>query len=543
MLLGCMQDDQLLISSILDYAAENHPDREVVSKLSDGTVHRYGYSEVRSRAKRLAQALLRMGIHAPDRVATVASNSFRHLECFYGVSGIGAVVHTINPRLFGEQIKYIASHAEDRILIVDPGYVDLLETLVPELPAVEACIILCDESSMPATTLPNALCYETILAAESGQMEWPTFDERAASSLCYTSGTTGNPKGVLFSHRSTVLHAMNAAQTSVLGIGPAESILLIAPMYHANAWSIPYVAPLVGAKLILPGRDMGAANLHGLIASEQATLACAVPTVWNTLLQHVEENKLELAPLSRAVIAGVAVPPVMIDRLRERYDIAVLQFWGMTEMSPIATISTPVPILGRLAGAAQAEILSKQGRMPFGVRLKVVDDLGNRLPRDGRSTGHILGRGPWIANGYFKGAGGNVLDAEGWLPSGDVGFLDEYGYLKVTDRSKDVIKSGGEWISSVDLENAALTHEAVREAAVVGVRHPKWDERPLLLVTLKPGRSVSRDGLIAHLAGRFARWSLPDDVVFLDEMPYTATGKIKKAELRDRYRDYLARGS
>jgi fatty-acyl-CoA synthase len=539
MLIGCMQEQPLLISSLLEYAAENHADREIVSKLADGTVHRYGYADAHSRAKRLANALLRMGIGTSDRVGTIASNSFRHFECFYGVSGIGAVLHTINPRLFEEQIKYIINHAEDRIIIVDPLHVALLEKLAGQLPSVERYIILTDEHSMPNTTLPNVLCYETLLAAEDDQLEWPGFDERSASSLCYTSGTTGNPKGVLFSHRSTVLHAMHAAQTSVLGIGPSESILVIAPMYHANAWSIPYVGPMTGAKLVLPGRDMGAENLHDLIISENATFACAVPTVWNTLLQYVEHRQLDLKPLSRAAIAGVTVPPVMIDHLWNRYGISVLQFWGMTEMSPIATISTPIPKLGGLGEAERKAILSKQGRVLFGVKLKIVDEAGKRMPRDGASVGNIFGKGPWVANGYFKAEGGDVLDAEGWLPTGDVGFLDEFGYLKLTDRSKDVIKSGGEWISSVDLENAALTHEAVGEAAVVGVRHPKWDERPLLIITLKAGRSISRSQLMAHLAPHVAKWWLPDDVVVVEQLPYTATGKIKKSELRSQYRDYL----
>jgi acyl-CoA synthetase (AMP-forming)/AMP-acid ligase II len=539
MLKGCMQDEPLLISSLLDYAADNHPDREIVSKLPDGSVHRYGYAQARSRAKRLAKALLKRGIAASDRVGTLATNSFRHFECFYGISGIGAVLHTVNPRLFEAQIKYIVTHAEDRIMFVDPSYLELAERLAADLPCVEAYVVMTDATSMPTTSLPNAICYEMLLAEETDEFDWPTFDERAASSLCYTSGTTGNPKGVLYSHRSTLLHAMHAAQTSVLGIGPSEALLVIAPMYHANAWSTPYLAPLTGAKLILPGIDLGALNLHDLILSEGATFACAVPTVWTTLLQHVDARRGTLGKMTRAAIAGVTVPPSMIQHLRDRYGVTVLQFWGMTEMSPIATISTPVPALDKLSEPERLKILAKQGRIAYGVRLKIVDGTETPLPRDGASFGDIRGRGPWIANGYFKGEGGNVLDDDGWLPTGDVGFMDEFGYLKLTDRSKDVIKSGGEWISSVDLENAALSHPAVREAAVVGVYHPKWDERPLLIITLNDDKSVGNVELIEHLRPQVAKWWLPDDVVVIDDMPHTATGKILKTELRKTYAHHL----
>jgi acyl-CoA synthetase (AMP-forming)/AMP-acid ligase II len=539
MLLGCMQDEPLLISSLIEYAALNHPHREIVSKLPDGSVHRYGYARANERAKRLAKALVKRGIGVSDRVGTLATNSFRHFECFYGVSGIGAVLHTVNPRLFEAQIKYIVTHAEDRIMFVDPPYIELAERLAPDLPCVEAYVVMTDANSMPVNSLPNAVCYEALLDEGAEGLEWPRFDERAASSLCYTSGTTGNPKGVLFSHRSTLLHAFHAAQTSVLGIGPSESLLVIAPMYHANGWSTPYLAPMTGAKLILPGIDLGATNLHDLILSEEATFACAVPTVWTTLLQHVESKGGNLGKMTRAAIAGVTVPPSMIEHLRERYGVTVLQFWGMTEMSPIATISTPVPALDKLNESERLKVLAKQGRIAFGVRLKIVDSAGNLLPRDGASFGDIFGKGPWIANGYFKGEGENAIDADGWLPTGDVGFMDEFGYLKLTDRSKDVIKSGGEWISSVDLENAALTHPTVREAAVVGVYHPKWDERPLLIVTLKKGKSARRDELIEHLRPQVAKWWLPDDMVVIDEMPYTATGKIRKADLRKTYANYL----
>jgi fatty-acyl-CoA synthase len=534
-----MQDESLLISTILEYAACNHGTREIVSRLPDGMSHRYTYAEALARSKKLANALLRMGLAMSDRVGTLANNSFRHFECFYGVSGIGLVLNTVNPRLYDDQITYIINHAEDRVLFLDPIYAEVVERIVGDLTSVRTFVFFCTKDEMPRTNLPNTVCYEELIADESDALEWPSLNERAASVLCYTSGTTGNPKGVLYSHRSTVLHALHAAQTSVLGIGPAEVLMVIAPMYHAAAWSIPYVGPMTGAKLVFPGRDMSAENLHGLVAEEQVTFACAVPTVWNTLFDYVDQNKLSLNPMTRAAIAGVTVPPVMIDYLREKHGIAVLQFWGMTEMSPIATISTPTPVLDALEPADRANILCKQGRIAFGVQLKIVDDDGMLQPRDGTSAGHIYGRGPWIANGYYKGEGDRAVDEDGWLPTGDVGFLDRYGYLKVTDRSKDVIKSGGEWISSVDLENAVLSHPAIWEAAVIGIRHAKWDERPLMLLRFRVGQSADKDDILAHLASRVPKWWLPDDIVVVEEMPYTATGKIKKNQLRDRYTDHF----
>ncbi|WP_338019204.1 long-chain-fatty-acid--CoA ligase [Azospirillum doebereinerae] len=534
-----MQDVPLMISSLLDYAATNHPDREIVSRMPDGSIHRYGYADAHDRAKRLAKALLGCGIRPGDRIATLATNSFRHFECFYGVSGIGAVLHTVNPRLFETQIDYIVTHAEDRVLFVDLPYMELAERIAPKLACVERWVVMCDRPGLPATSLPGAVSYEDFLHEDSDGFDWPEFDERSASSLCYTSGTTGHPKGVLYSHRSTLLHAMHAAQPSVLGISPAESLLVIAPMYHANAWSTPYLAPMTGAKLILPGIDMSARNLHELLTQEKATFACAVPTVWTTLLQYVEENGFDLGGLTRAAIAGVAVPPAMIQHLLTRYGVSVLQFWGMTEMSPIATISTPIPAIAHLAETERLDILCKQGRIAYGVKLKIVNQNEERQPRDGKSFGDIRGKGPWIADGYFKGEGGNALDEEGWLPTGDVGFMDPYGYLKLTDRTKDVIKSGGEWVSSIDLENAAISHPAVQEAAVVGVFHPKWDERPLLILTLRPQARLSKDEILDHLRARVAKWWLPDDVVVVDKLPYTATGKIRKADLRHEYRYYL----
>ena len=540
MLIGRMQDEPLLISTLLAYAAENHGSREITSKLPDGSIHRCVYRDIEQRAKKLAAALKTRGVVESDRIGTVAANSYRHLECFYAVSGMGAVLHTINPRLFDDQIEYIVNHAEDRILFVDLPYLALVERLHPKFKSVAAFVIMTDRERMPQTTLPNVICYEDLIEQDHAEFQWPRFDERAASSLCYTSGTTGNPKGILYSHRSTVLHAMHAAQLTVLGLGPADSILVIAPMYHANAWSVPYLAPMVGAKLVLPGDDMSAPSLHGLILDEGVTFACAVPTVWTTLLAHVDSQaKTSLGKLKRAAIAGVAVPPAMIDHLRTRYGVAVLQFWGMTEMSPIATISTPIPALDSLSEEERRVELSKQGRIAYGVRLKVIDESGAELARGGDAVGSIFGKGPWIANGYFKDEGGHVLDQDGWLPTGDVGFIDSYGYLKVTDRSKDVIKSGGEWISSVDLENAALSYPKIREAAVVGVFHPKWDERPILIVTLRDGQDLDREALIEHLRKRVAKWWLPDDVVVVKSLPYTATGKIKKLDLRQQYRFYL----
>lgn len=536
---GLMQDVPLLISSLLDYAAKRHGSREIVSRTVEGDIHRYTYYEAGRRVARLANALLKLGVQQGDRVATVAWNTFRHFEAFYAVSGVGAILHTVNPRLFDEQIKYIMRHAEDSIVFVDVPFLPLLERLAPDLPSVRHYVVLAAREAVPATALSNVVFYEELIAAEPVIFEWPIFDERTASSLCYTSGTTGNPKGVLYSHRSTVLHSFHAAHPSTMNMRPHDAVLVIAPMYHANGWGVPYIAPMVGAKLVLPGPRMDAANIWELITQEEVTFACAVPTVWGSLLEYVAQKGAKLAPLKRALIAGVAVPQAMIEQFRDGFGVEVLQFWGMTEMSPLGTIATATPAVDRLSPQDRIATMRKQGRLPYGVQMKIVDPTGSEVPCDGVTFGDIFVKGPWIASSYFKDEGGQQLDAGGWFPTGDVGTIDACGFMKITDRAKDVIKSGGEWISSVDLENLAFGHPKVAEAAVVAARHEKWDERPILIVSLKSGEELLSDELIEYLRPHVARWWLPDAVIVLDELPHTATGKVLKGALRARFRDYL----
>lgn len=536
---GMMQEVPLLISSLLEYAAKRHGSREVVSRTVEGHIHRYTYCEASKRAAQLANALVELGVARGERVATVAWNTFRHFEAFYAVSGIGAILHTINPRLFDEQIKYIMQHAEDSVVFVDVPFIPLLERLASDLPSVRHYVVLAERDAVPPNSLSHVLYYEELIAAQSDVFEWPAFDERTASSLCYTSGTTGNPKGVLYSHRSTVLHSLHAAQPSTMNVGPHDAVLVIAPMYHANGWGVPYLAPMVGAKLVLPGPRMDAANIWEMITQEEVTFACAVPTVWGSLLEYVTEKGAKLTPLKRALIAGVAVPQALMERFRDQFGVDVLQFWGMTEMSPLGTIATATPAVDRLSPQERAATMRKQGRIPYGVQMKIVDLTGNEVPSDGTTFGDIFVKGPWIASAYFKGEGGPQLDDGGWFPTGDVGTIDACGFMKITDRAKDLIKSGGEWISSVDLENLAFGHPKVAEAAVVAARHDKWDERPILIVSLKRGEELLPNELIEHLRPHVARWWLPDAVVVLDELPHTATGKILKSELRNRFRDYL----
>ena len=533
-----MQDTQLLISSFLTYAARYHPNREIVSRTVEGPIHRYTYREAEARSKQLANALHRLGIGEADRVGTLAWNGYRHFELFYGVSCIAAVLHTVNPRLFEEQILYIINHAEDKVVFLDLSFVELAERLAPQLSSVQAYVILTDEAHMPDTKLANALCYETLLAAESADFEWPVFDERTASSLCYTSGTTGDPKGVLYGHRSMVIHAMAAAQNSAMGLSANDVILAIAPMYHGNGWSLPYLAPMCGATLVLPGTKMDGASIHELIDAERVTFSVAVPTVWTMLLDYLEGSGHTMESLGRVTIGGSAVPRHMIDILREKYGVTVLQIWGMTETSPLGTMATTTPEIAAMPFEEQQRILHKQGRVQYGLELKITNSEGTEVPRDGETFGDLWVRGSWAASGYFKGEGGEVLDADGWMPTGDVSTLDEHGYMQITDRTKDVIKSGGEWISSITLENLAFGHPDVKQAAVIGVHHPKWEERPLLVVVPADGKSPNKDDILAFLQGKVAKWWIPDDVVFTDELPLTATGKIQKATLRETYKDY-----
>ena len=539
---GLMMDVPLLISSLIEHADRHHGDTEIVSRLVEGGIHRYTYRDAHRRAKRLAGALTRLGVRASDRVGTLAWNGYRHLEAFYGISGMGAIMHTINPRLFPEQIAYIANHAEDSYVLFDLTFVPLIEKLAPSCKTVKGWIVMTDRAHMPKAGIPNLICYEELIDAQSDNYEWPQFDERTASSLCYTSGTTGNPKGVLYSHRSTVLHAYAAALPDALDVSARDVMLPVVPMFHANAWALPYSCALVGAKMVLPGAQLDGKSLYELFETERVTVSAGVPTVWLALLQHMGQNKLRFSTMNRTVIGGSACPPAMIKSFQDDYGVQVLHAWGMTEMSPIGTVSILKSKHLTLAKDQRYAIQNKQGRVVYGVDMKIVGDDGKELPWDGKAFGNLLVRGPWISKGYFKGEGGNPLrtDAKGvaWFPTGDVGTIDADGYMQITDRSKDVIKSGGEWISSIDLENTAMAHPAVAEAAVIGVVHPKWDERPLLVVVRKKDAELTREQLLQFFEGKIAKWWMPDDVVFVDQLPHTATGKLLKTKLREDFKSY-----
>ncbi len=535
---GTMQDWPLLVSRLIDHAALNHGAREVVSLTCEGTEHRSNWREVHGRARQVAAALRRMGVQIGDRVATLAWNTHRHVESWYGISGMGGVAHTINPRLFDEQIVYIANHAEDRVLFFDLTFLGQVQRLAPRFTSIEHFVVLTDRAHMPVDSGLDLLCYEDLIATESSETPWTVVDENTPSGLCYTSGTTGNPKGVQYSHRSNVLHAMAACMTDTFQIGAATVVFPIVNMFHANAWSIPYAAAVAGAKLVMGGPNTDAPTLQKMIIAERVDLALAVPTIWLGMLQHLEKNGGGLGVLDRTAIGGSAVPRSMIESFDKLHGVRVLQLWGMTEMSPIGTIGTPVPEVITMSYDQQLDYRIKQGRAIFGVEMKIVGENGDELPRDGQAFGRLLVRGPWVVGSYFKGDGGEVLDADGWFDTGDVATLDPYGYMQIVDRSKDVIKSGGEWISSIDLENAAVGAPGVAEAAVIGVPHPKWDERPLLLVRPKEGATVSKESILAYLDGKIAKWWMPDEVLIVDDLPHTATGKLLKTELRERYKDF-----
>lgn len=537
-MLGLMQERPLLLSQLITHAALNHADREIVTMTVAEGVHRYGYADCERRARQAAKVLAARGIGKGDRVATLAWNGYRHMEVWYAVSGMGAVSHTINPRLFAEQIVYIANHAEDRILFLDLTFVPLVEKLADKLTTVEAFVLLCDDAHMPETNLKGAISYESFLAEADDDFVWPDMDENTAAGLCYTSGTTGNPKGVLYSHRSSVLHAYGTALVDVLGMGERDVILPVVPMFHANAWGIAHAAPLVGSKLVMPGAALDGKSLHTLIETEGVTLSAAVPTVWLGLLSYLEQEEKRVDSLNRVVIGGSAAPRSMIERFETKYDVRVKHAWGMTEMNPLGTVNTPKAKHMSMPHEKRIDLKCKQGRAVFGVEMKITDEDGQDKPRDGKAFGHLKVRGPWIVREYFKGEGGRILDDDGWFDTGDVATIDPDGFMAITDRSKDVIKSGGEWISSIDLENAAVGHPDVAEAAVVGVPHPKWDERPLLILVPAEGKTLDKADIQDFLAGHVAKWWLPDDIVFVDELPHTATGKLLKTELRDRYKDY-----
>lgn len=534
---GLMQDVPLTVDRLLDHAATWHAGREIVSRDLAGRVTRSDYGTVHRLAKRISAALLRDGIRAGDRVATMGWNGDRHFAAWYGAAGIGAVLHTLNPRLFLEQIAYIANHAADRILLADPCRAAQIAELLPQVPSIERVVFFCDAGDLPETPYP-ALAFDDWLGDVGSDVAWGGFDEREACGLCYTSGTTGNPKGVLYSHRSNYLHAMMTLQADALALSARDTVLLVVPMYHANAWGIVYSAPAVGAKLVLPGQRMDGQSIYELIEAEGVTYSAAVPTVWQGLLQHVRAIGGRFSTLQRVTIGGSAVPESLVRGFAE-YGVDVVQGWGMTETSPLATISTPTAEVAALPADTQVAYKTKQGRLMAGLELKLVDDAGVRLPHDGATPGRVLIKGPTITSGYFGGEGGAVLDAEGFFDTGDVATIDAQGYMQITDRAKDVVKSGGEWISSIEIENHATAHPAVHIAAVIGVAHPKWDERPVLLCQLKPEASADRDDLRAFLTGRIAKWWMPDDVLFVDEIPLGATGKIDKKLIRQRLTGYV----
>jgi fatty-acyl-CoA synthase len=534
-----MQNMPLMISSLIRHADQNHGDTEIVSRETHGGIHRQTYRDTHRRARQLARALLALGVKPADRIASLAWNNYRHFEMYYGVSGMGAILNTVNPRLFPEQIAYIINHADDGYVFFDITFAPLVEGVAPHCKGVKGWVALTDRAHMPQSKLPNLLCYEELINSHSDDYDWPEFDENTASSLCYTSGTTGNPKGALYSHRSTILHAFGAALPDALNLSARDTVLPVVPLFHVNAWGLPYSAALTGAKLVMPGPNLDGASLHELFEQEQVTLSAGVPTIWLGLLQHLQAKGLKLPTVKRLVIGGSAAPPAMIRSFDELYGVTVLHAWGMTEMSPLGTVNTYKGKHAALPTAARDAIRLKQGRAIYGVEMKIVDDAGKELPHDGKAFGDLLVRGPWIVSGYFKGEGGSPLRMDelghGWFPTGDVATLDADGYMQITDRSKDVIKSGGEWISSIDLENTAVAHPAVAEAAVIGVAHPKWDERPLLIVTRKPGQDVTREELLDFMRDKIARWWMPDDVVFVDSLPHTATGKLLKTRLREEF--------
>jgi acyl-CoA synthetase (AMP-forming)/AMP-acid ligase II len=541
-MLGLMQHHPLLISSLIEHAAKAHPHGEIVSRTIEGPIHRCTYADIEKRAGRVANLLTSLGVERGERIGSLAWNGYRYVELYFGTSGAGAVLHTINPRLFPEQLEYIINHAEDQHLCFDVCFTPLVEKLAPQLKTVRSFIAMTDRDHMPSAAIPNLQCYEELLARQDPLDRWPQFDENLASSLCYTSGTTGNPKGVLYTHRSMILHSMVTCMADGFGLSALDSVLLATPMFHVNAWGIPYAAALCGASLLLPGPALDGASLYQMMRDERATAATGVPTVWLMLQQYVEGQSLEPKKdlvLKRLLIGGTSAPRSMVEKFERDYGAQVLHAWGMTETSPIGTVCHPLKKHRNATEAARIDLQAKQGRAPFGVSLKIADEEGAELPHDGRAAGHLLIRGHWITSAYFRAEnGGTNLNKDGWFDTGDIATIDSDGYIQITDRAKDVIKSGGEWISSIALENAAVGHPAVAEAAAIGIAHPKWQERPLLVVVRKPGREVTREELIAFLSPKLAKWWLPNDVVFVTELPHTGTGKVQKKVLREMFEGY-----
>lgn len=539
---GQMQERPLLISQLIDFAERFHGDGEIVSRRVEGDIHRYTYADAALRSRQVANALDRLSVPIGERVGTLAWNGYRHFELYYGVSGSGRVLHTINPRLHPEQVAWIINHAEDEVVCFDLTFAPILKAIHTHCPKVRQWVALCDADALPSDTgIPNLISYESWIAGEATTYAWPELDESVAACLCYTSGTTGNPKGVLYSHRSSVLHAYAAAMPDVMCLSAKDSVLPVVPMFHVNAWGIPYTAAATGCKLVFPGPALDGKSIYELLEAEKVTFAAGVPTVWQMLLGHLQQNNLRFSTLQRTVIGGSACPPAMIRMFKDTYGVTVLHAWGMTEMSPLGTLCTLKNKHLSLPADEQLKILCTQGRPVFGVSMKIVDDEGRELPHDGKAQGELLVSGPWIVRSYFKGEGGDPL-IDGWFPTGDVATIDADGYLHITDRSKDVIKSGGEWISSIDVENIAMAHPAIAMAACIGMRHPKWDERPIVVVVKKPGADVAREELLKFYEGRIAKWQIPDDVVFVDAIPLGATGKMQKVKLREELAGYTLPG-
>ncbi|MGH8541966.1 MAG: 3-(methylthio)propionyl-CoA ligase [Stenotrophobium sp.] len=534
---GLMMDLPLMISALLAHADQYHGDTEIVSRtVEDGSIHRYTYHDAHVRTRKLANALTRLGVKPGERVATLAWNGYRHFELYYAISGMGAVTHTVNPRLFPEQIGWIVNHAEDQYVFFDLTFAPLVEALAPRCPTVKGWVAMTDRAHLPQIKGVTPLCYEDLLAAESDNYTWPQFDEKTAACLCYTSGTTGNPKGVLFSHRSTLLHAYATVMPDVMCLSSRDVVLPVVPMFHVNAWGTPYSCAMTGAKIVFPGAGLDGASLYELFEAEGVTFSAGVPTVWLGLLQYLQKNNLKFSTPWRSTVGGSACPPALMTAFQRDYGVKLHHGWGMTEMSPLGTYNTLKEKHLKLDKEQQFAVEIKQGRPIFGVGLKIVDGEGKELPRDGKAFGDLLVRGPWILGRYYKVDADPLQD--GWFPTGDVATLDEDGYVQITDRSKDVIKSGGEWISSIDLENIAVGHPAVAEAAVIGVHHPKWDERPLLIVVKKSGQEVGKAELLKFYEGKIAKWWTPDDVAFVDQLPHTATGKLLKTKLREDFKAY-----
>ncbi|WP_322989243.1 long-chain-fatty-acid--CoA ligase [Hoeflea sp.] len=537
-MLGMMQEWPLLCHKVIDHAAIYHRQREVVSRSVEGPIHRTNYGEIHARSLKLAQRLARDGIGIGDRVATMAWNTWRHMETWYGILGVGAVYHTLNPRLFHDQITWIMNDAEDRMLFVDLTFIKLVEAIAPKVPSLERIVILTDDAHMPETSLANAVSYESYIAEADGDFVWAEFDERTAAGMCYTSGTTGAPKGVVYSHRSNVLHAMTAMQPDMLCLSSRDRLMPVVPLFHANGWSTAFSGPMSGCAMIMPGAGMDGQSIYQLLTEEKVTITAAVPTVWLMLLQHMEKEGGKLPDLNRVVIGGSACPRAITQAFQDNYGVEVIHAWGMTETSPLGTLCSVKPEYQHLEGEAKLDLQTKQGHPPFTVEMKITDDENNELPWDGATFGRLKVRGPAVSSAYYKERGAELFDTENWFDTGDVAHVDQYGYMQITDRAKDVIKSGGEWISSIEIENLSVGHPDVAEAAVIGVAHPKWDERPLLVIVAREGKSPSKPDLLGFLEGKIAKWWIPDDVVFVDEIPHTATGKIQKTTLREQLKDY-----